>query len=303
MEILQVNHLSKHYKTKTAVNNVQFSLPSEKCIALIGPNGAGKTTILRILAGLLKPSEGTVSFQGLDANADIRPYIGYLPQYPVFHGWMTAREFLMYSGQLAFLSKSETTKRADEVFDQVGITKEARDERINRFSGGMKQRLGIAQAIIHSPKMLILDEPVSSLDPIGRREVLTLMEKLKQEMTILFSTHILGDAEEVSDELLLLHNGDIVESGAMEHLRAKYQTTKIELGFESNLETYQQQLDSFPEVTNSHIDRNLLHVTTTDIAKTRSNILQLAANKNWPLTTFSISRATLEDMFMKVVNQ
>src|SRR5699024_5370688 len=144
----------------------------------------------------------------------------YLPQYPVFYSWMTGLEFLMYSGELAHLSKSEATKRAHALLEKVGIA-EAKNRRIGKYSGGMKQRLGIAQAIIHQPKLLMLDEPVSSLDPIGRREILTLMNELKNDMTILFSTHILGDADKISDDILLLHHGQIVESGSMEELRRK----------------------------------------------------------------------------------
>src|SRR5690625_856400 len=242
MTLLTVNNLSKQYKDKLAVNDVSFQFSAGKCIALIGPNGAGKTTILRTLAGLLKPTSGIVQFSGQEDNTDLRPFIGYLPQYPVFYSWMTGLEFLVYSGELTFLTKSEATKRAHELLEKVGIA-EAKNRRIGKYSGGMKQRLGIAQAIIHKPKLLMLDEPVSSLDPIGLREVLTLMEELKNDMTILFSTHILSDADEVSDELLLLHHGEIVESGSMEELRKKYQTAKIKLAFEDDPKYYQSKVD------------------------------------------------------------
>ncbi|SET71062.1 ABC-2 type transport system ATP-binding protein [Oceanobacillus limi] len=302
MALLTVQNLSKKYQNKTAVHNVSFSFPHGKCIALIGPNGAGKTTILRTLAGLLSPTSGTIQFENKKSNTDVRGMIGYLPQYPVFHGWMTGKEFLVYSGELALLPKSEAKHRADELLERIGISKEASKERISRYSGGMKQRLGIAQAIIHKPMLLILDEPVSSLDPIGRREVLTLMEELKQEMSILFSTHILSDADEISDELLLLRQGEIVEAGAMQELRQKYQTAKIEIGFEHSLEDYKGKIEAIPEVNESKIDRDILHVTASDIAIARQKILAAAAKENWPLTTFTINRASLEDMFMKVVS-
>ncbi|SHG78935.1 ABC transporter ATP-binding protein [Ornithinibacillus halophilus] len=303
MALIKVNNLSKRYGNKTAVNNVNFDFERGKCIALIGPNGAGKTTILRTLSGLLKPTSGTIQFADEKENSDIRPHIGYLPQYPSFYGWMTGREFLIFSGELAYLSKDEAKKRADELLKKIGISEGASNERISRYSGGMKQRLGIAQAIIHRPKLLILDEPVSSLDPIGRREVMTLMEELKNEMTILFSTHILSDADEISDELLLLHNGEIVESGSMDELRAKYQTSKIELAFENDLEEYKEKIDQLNIVSDSMIERGLLHVTASDISQARKAILETASQEDWPLTTFTINRASLEDMFMKVVNK
>lgn len=302
MTLLTVNNLSKHYKEKRAVNEVSFQFKAGKCIALIGPNGAGKTTILRTLAGLLKPTAGTVQFSGQDANTDIRSLIGYLPQYPVFHSWMTGMEFLVYSGELASLSKSDATKRANQLLDRVDIAA-AKNQRISKYSGGMKQRLGIAQAIIHQPKLLMLDEPVSSLDPIGRREVLTLMEELKNNMTILFSTHILSDADEISDELLLLHQGEIVESGSMDELREKYQTAKIELIIEGKPELYSQKLNELSNVTEISIQKNVLHVDVANVDGARREILAAASKEKWPVISFVVNRASLEDMFMKVVKQ
>src|SRR5699024_9255629 len=196
MALLTVENLSKQYDNSLVVNQTSFQFESGKCVALIGPNGAGKTTTLRMLSGLLKPTSGTITFDDMKQNADIRGNIGYLPQHPVFFKWMTGQEFLIYVGRLANLSKQEADSRAERLLDCVGLTESAK-RRIGKYSGGMKQRLGIAQAMIHQPKLLILDEPVSSLDPIGRRDVLTLMEELKKEMTILFSTHVLSDADEV----------------------------------------------------------------------------------------------------------
>ncbi|MFA1822061.1 ATP-binding cassette domain-containing protein [Virgibacillus oceani] len=302
MALLSVTNLSKKYDKHLAVNNVSFEFQSGSCIALIGPNGAGKTTILRILAGLLQPSSGSVKLNQINGNRDIRQHIGYLPQYPVFFTWMTGREFLLYSGQLANLSKEKAAAEADKLLEKVSIA-EAGNKRIAKYSGGMKQRLGIAQAIIHKPKLLILDEPVSSLDPIGRREVLTLMEELKAEMTILFSTHILTDADEVSDELLLLHEGEIVEAGSIDKLRQKYQTAAIELAFTHNTAFYQDKILRLDSITNCYTERETLHITATDISAARQEILKAAAEENWPLTSFTLHRASLEDMFMKAVKQ
>lgn len=302
MALLSVKNLSKHYDGKPAVNNVSFQFAAGQCVALIGPNGAGKTTILRTLASLLKPTSGEIDFSAMGTKKDIRYFIGYLPQHPVFHAWMTGREFLIYSGELAFLTKSEAQKRADVLLEKVGIA-EAKNKRISKYSGGMKQRLGIAQAIIHKPKLLMLDEPVSALDPIGRREVLTLMEELKQDMTILFSTHILSDADEISDELLLLHEGEIVEAGSIEMLRKKYQTTTFELTAETGLSTYQKLINALESVTSTVIERNVMHISVNNIETARNDILALATKEKWPITRFSVNRASLEDMFMKVVNK
>lgn len=302
MALVTVENLTKKYGPKTVVDHISFAFGHQKCIALIGPNGAGKTTTLRMLSGLLKPTKGTIQFESSTTNQDIRKWIGYLPQYPAFHSWMTGREFLIYSGKLAKLTKEEATERATALLEVVGITKESQDERISRYSGGMKQRLGIAQAIIHKPKLLILDEPVASLDPIGRREVLGLLEELKNEMTILFSTHILNDAEEVSDELLLLHKGQIIESGTLQALRNKYQTTVMKLQVEGEIRDYQDKVANLEFVTNTKIERYTLYITSDNIQKTRESIFSLANQESWPITSFSIDQASLEDMFMKVVN-
>jgi|SRR5690625_839567 len=296
--VLNVSKLQKKFGNQEVLQKISFSLESGKCIALIGPNGAGKTTTLRILTGLMRQTSGEFHYKY--ANADFRSSIGYLPQHPVFYSWMTGKEYLVYCAQLTNIDKKKAIKKADSLLKKVGIF-EAKNKRIGTYSGGMKQRLGIAQAIIHQPKLLILDEPVSALDPIGRREVLTLMEKLKQEMTILFSTHILSDADEISDELLLLHKGVIVESGSMNQLRRKYQTTAIELTFDNNLEKYKERLEQLTTVKDISIKRDIIHISVLNIDDARKEILNTAMKNNWSLTSFVINRASLEDMFMKVV--
>lgn len=302
MALLSINNLSKFYDGKPAVNKVSFKFESGQCIALIGPNGAGKTTILRMLASLIKSTSGSIDFSNMGTKKDIRYYIGYLPQHPVFHSWMTGKEFLIYSGELAFMSRSEATNRADSLLEKVGIS-DAKNKRIHKYSGGMKQRLGIAQALIHSPKLLILDEPVSALDPIGRRDILALMEELKQDMTILFSTHILSDADEMSDELLLLHEGEIVESGSIDWLREKYKTTTFELSVETDLDLCQKLINKLESVTNTVVKKEVMYISVNHIQTARHDILKLAVEKEWSLTRFSVNKASLEDMFMKVVNQ
>lgn len=302
MDLLTVSSLTKKYKDTTAVKGVDFSLSTGKCIALIGPNGAGKTTILRILAGLLKPTQGDIIFKGKRDIKDLRKFIGYLPQYPAFPNWMTAKEFLIFSGELAFLSKKEATKRAEQLAEQFGI-KNDWNKQIGGFSGGMKQRLGIAQAMIHSPQLLLLDEPVSSLDPIGRREVLDLLESLKSHMTILFSTHILNDAEEICDELLLLNKGEIIEAGPMKDIREKYETSIIEVEFQENRDKYLSEIQKLPSCENSYLDRNTIKISAPDIAQARAEVLEAAAEENWPLIGFYINRASLEELFMKAVRK
>ncbi|HEX6593030.1 MAG TPA: ABC transporter ATP-binding protein [Bacillota bacterium] len=300
MPLLTVTNLSKTFDEEPVVNHVSFEFEHGKTIALIGPNGSGKTTILRMLAGLLRPTTGTVQFNNRQSHEDYRSFIGYLPQCPIFYSWMSGQEFLTYCGELTLMPTDEANEVADRLLDKVGLY-EVKDKRISTYSNGMKQRLGIAQAIIHQPKLLLLDEPVASLDPMGRREVLTLLGALKKEMTILFSTHLLMDAVQISDELLLLNKGCIVESGSKNELSAKYQTATIELEFYNNLEGYERKVQQLPSITNSYIKKNTLHVTTSNVTRAREEIFEAALHENWSLTHFTILPTSLEDLFMKGV--
>lgn len=301
MALLKATNLTKYYEDTIAVNNVNFEFHEGTCTALIGPNGAGKTTILRILTGLLKPTSGSITFNG-EVNTDLRGFIGYLPQFPTFHSWMTGLEALIFSAQISQIDKDEAKKRALVLLDKLGLAND-KNKIISKYSGGMKQRLGIAQAIIHQPKVLLLDEPVSALDPIGRREILNLMEELKKEMSILFSTHILSDAEEISDELILLNKGEVIEKGPLSKILKKYHASTIELEFSSDIDSYMTSINSITSIIDSKIERNKLILTANNIEVARKELLTLAIQNDWQLTSFNINRTSLEDMFMRVVNQ
>lgn len=302
MALVHVENLVKSFKDLKVIKGLNFELESGKCIALIGANGAGKTTTLKMLSGLLEPSEGSIHFEGENKEDDHRRLIGYLPQHPVFYEWMTAREFLEYAGKLSGLSSKEAKERSNELLELVGIA-DAKNRRIGKFSGGMKQRLGIAQAIIHRPKLIMLDEPVSALDPFGRREVLELLEKLKQEATVLFSTHILNDAEEVCESILFLHDGEIIESGTMDQFREKYQQSKIDLVFQGSADDYLKSLGNDPKIISIKIEGTKASVFASDIDDVKSTILKKAVQENWPLYKYEISSISLEDVFMKVVQK
>jgi len=302
MALIHVENLEKSFKDTKVIKGLNFELEAGKCVALIGANGAGKTTTLKMLSGLLKPSHGRIYFEGEKKRVDIRKLIGYLPQHPVFYEWMTASEFLEYTGKLSGLSTREAKQRSNELLELVGIS-EARNRRISKYSGGMKQRLGIAQAVIHRPKLIILDEPVSALDPFGRREVLELLEKLKQEATVLFSTHILNDAEEVCESIIFLHKGEIIESGTMDEFREKYQQSKIDLVFQESPEVYLNTLTDHPEVNSIQVEGNKASVLVNDLNEVKGLVLNMAAQNDWPLYKYEISSISLEDVFMKVVRK
>ncbi|KON87575.1 ABC transporter ATP-binding protein [Sporosarcina globispora] len=301
MPVVSITNLKKRFQDQEVIKGLDFQLSEGKCIALLGANGAGKTTTLKMLAGLMKPDSGSIVFEGGE-KADFRRLIGYLPQFPVFYEWMTGKEFLEYAGRLAGLPKATARNRAEELFELTGIS-DAKNRRIGKYSGGMKQRLGIAQAIIHRPKLVMLDEPVSALDPFGRREVLELMDKLKKETAILFSTHILNDAEEICDEILFLHNGELVESGTLAGLRTKHQQAKIDLAFKENTLQYAEELSLLQPFSSMKLDGEYASFLVEDIEYARELFLTEIMKRNLPLVKFEISRTRLEDVFMKVVQK
>ncbi len=302
MPVITVTGLKKNFQEKEVIKGLDFNLENGKCTALIGPNGSGKSTTLRMLSGLIKPSSGEIKFQNESNFRDIRKYIGYLPQFPVFHDWMTGPEFLQYVGQLGGLSKGISKQRSEELLILVGLA-DAKKMRIGKYSGGMKQRLGIAQAIIHDPKLVMLDEPVSALDPFGRREVLELLGRLKEDKTILFSTHILNDAEEVCDNILFLHNGIIVESGSMSELRSRHHQQKIVMEFAEGTKEFVASLTSEYKDESCTIEGNQVTFIVKDIEQAKTAFLRKIVDKNMPLIRFEVGRLTLEDVFLKVVQK
>ncbi|WP_099222016.1 ABC transporter ATP-binding protein [Listeria costaricensis] len=224
--MLKIEHIEKSFQKEPVLKDVSFEIASNSCTALIGPNGAGKTTLLHLIVQILKADAGEILIEGTPVYKR-RGEIGFLPQTPQFYPWMTAQESLLFAGRLSGMSEAQCKKRAKEVLQIVGLDEKAAKKRVSQFSGGMKQRLGIAQAIIHEPKLLVMDEPVSALDPIGRREVIALIEKLKQQTTILFSTHILADAAEVSEHVLMIRQGEIILQRSLEELTRESATNRL----------------------------------------------------------------------------
>jgi len=303
MTLLQVDRLSKQFKHHHAVKEINFSIEEGRCVALLGPNGAGKTTTIHMLTGLLRPTSGHIRMfhQGKQV-ADRRPHIGYLPQMPVFYSWMTGREFVQYAGQLAGLSRQEAERRTDEWLDIVGI-QDAGKRRIGGYSGGMKQRLGLAQALIHRPKLLILDEPVSALDPIGRRDVIQILERIRKETTVLFSTHILHDAEEICDDIILIEQGEIAVHGSLEQIRQSHSEPLIliETMNEAQAKTLEKAIRNHPYVHHVAIEHQILRVTVSELEVAERGILAEAMQHQVFIRKLEAGYSTLEDLFMKVV--
>ncbi|UNK17780.1 ABC transporter ATP-binding protein [Paenibacillus sp. N3/727] len=302
--LLKVRNLKKNFGSISPVKGISFQIERGSCTALLGPNGAGKTTTLRMLAGLMEPSSGSVEYAGNQQTDSWRNRIGYLPQYPKFYGWMTGREYIIFSAEISGLRGRKASERTDEVLALVGL-KDAAKRRISGYSGGMKQRLGLAQALVHEPELLLLDEPVSALDPLGRREVMDMIRELSgDKITILFSTHVLHDAEEICDEMVFMVDGMIAEQGSLNELRAKYRQPVIYVAIEpeGNGTQWLKSLTTRSFVTDAEIGRDWAKLTVDDVTAARSTLMEEISTKALPLVRFEAGTSSLEDMFMKVVS-
>ncbi len=296
--LLHVQGLTKDYGNEKAVDQITFSLNKNTATALIGPNGAGKTTTLSILAGLLRQTSGTVVIDG-DLKGDSRKEIGFLPQYPQFFSWLTALEFIEMVAKLSGLDGKFTKSQAVRTLDFVGLG-DAKNKKTGTFSGGMKQRLGLAQAIVHKPGLLLLDEPVSALDPVGRREVLNLLKELQEHTTILYSTHILNDAEEMTDQLLFLRKGQLVEQGSLKEVRDKYANPLFKILF-SNSEEAAKFIEIAPWPARQENEIVFIHLLENK--PLMNEVLQVLANSNLRLSRVERASASLEEIFLQVVNK
>jgi ABC-2 type transport system ATP-binding protein len=231
MPAIEILGLEKTYsvgfwrkRPKRALHPLQLTVDDGEIFGFLGPNGAGKTTTLKLLMGLVFPTAGSARILGREwTDPSVKAQIGFLPEQPYFYDYLTAHELLEYYGQLSGVHAKQRKQRVEQVLDQVGLS-DVRGVQLRKFSKGMLQRVGIGQAILHDPKLVFFDEPMSGLDPMGRREVRDLMEQLKHEgKTVFFSTHILSDAEALCDRVAIIHKGELRGVGAVEDLTSSVQ--------------------------------------------------------------------------------
>jgi ABC-2 type transport system ATP-binding protein len=241
MAAIEILGLEKTYsvgfwrkRPKCALKPLNLNVEEGEVFGFLGPNGAGKTTTLKMLMGLVFPTGGSARILGMDVNdPQVKAQIGFLPEQPYFYDYLTAHELLAYYGRLSGVGGKGLSERVEKVLERVGL-RDVGGVQLRKFSKGMLQRVGIAQAILHEPKVVFFDEPMSGLDPMGRREVRDLMEQLKQEgKTVFFSTHILSDAEALCDRVAVIHLGELRAVGAVADLTAGVQG-KIEMVWQGN---------------------------------------------------------------------
>ncbi|MFC0562209.1 ABC transporter ATP-binding protein [Halalkalibacter alkalisediminis] len=296
---LEIRNVTKTFKEKTAVNQFSMELQSGECVGLIGPNGAGKSTLIKVISDILDPTEGEVLLDGKKISL-MKREIGYLPQYPNFYSWMTAKETLSFMGQLSGVKKEELTEAIPKILNKVGLSGEE-NSRVGTFSGGMKQRLGIAQALLHKPALIVMDEPVSALDPVGRREVLNIIEEIKKETTILLSTHILGDAEEICERFVIIKNGEKIEDTTLTELLNQNSQNKLNIEMASKDLQWVQIIAKEEYVKDVEVIGNKVKVEVENIQLNKNMLLKSALMHNVDIAKFEIDNDTLEEIFLKLV--
>jgi ABC-2 type transport system ATP-binding protein len=300
---LQINDLSKDFTfgmfrrtRRPALKKVTFGVERGEVFGYLGPNGSGKTTTLKLVIGLLFPDAGSITVLG-HAHADSawRYKIGYLPEHPYFYDYLTPAEYLTYAGRLMGMEHGRIRERSRELLDRVKLARSA-DVPLRRFSKGMLQRLGIAQALIHDPELLFLDEPMSGLDPLGRRLVRDLILELKSKgKTIFFSTHILSDAETLCDRVAMLRGGALVSVGALADI-LKVDVSHMEV-FVSGLRGDAPALPPGARVTQVFGERSRLEAPEGVLAETLSAV-QRAGGR---VLAVQAVRESLEDYFVREV--
>lgn len=298
MDMLRITGLRKRFGDKTVLDGLDLTVPKNSIFGFIGQNGAGKTTTMKTVLGLLQADEGEIFVDGekvVYGQTPTNRHIGYLPDVPEFYSFMTAPEYLHFCGQITGMKNTEIESRSKELLELVGLGNEK--HRIKGFSRGMKQRLGIAQALLNRPKLLICDEPTSALDPVGRKEILDILLAAREQTTVLFSTHILSDVERICTDIAFLHGGKTVIQGKLSDIKAKYRSKEYLLETENAADAAALQ-KVFPamhrtdnQLTFSENDYNLFAVLQS-VTDRRINILKVERME-----------PTLETLFMEVVEK
>jgi ABC-2 type transport system ATP-binding protein len=302
MAAIRCEGLSRSYGPVEALKPLNLEIPAGTVFGFLGRNGAGKTTTIRLLTGLARPTSGRAWVAGVETtNGEdaARGRFGYLPEEPAFYTWMTPLEFLDYVGKLFFIEAKERRNRIEELLELTGLA-DVKKRRIQGFSRGMRQRLGLAQALIHNPPVLFLDEPTSALDPAGRKEVLSLIERLRGDTTIFLSSHILDDVERVCDTLGVVRQGELLLVAGRDELLGRYapDTALIEFETEQLPPALISTLQAESWVAGVQQDDAALRVTINDLQIGKQSLFPIIAQQGLTVNRYEWLRPTLEDIFL-----
>ena len=302
--MIQISNLTRTFGSFTAVNNISFEVKPGEVLGFLGPNGAGKSTTMKMITGFLTPSSGHVSVLGVNVNADplnAQKQMGYLPEGAPSYGEMTVLSFLKFIGRVRGFSGSELSNRIDSVVSKVSL-KEVLNQRIETLSKGFKRRVGIAQAIIHDPQVLILDEPTDGLDPNQKHQVRELIRALAKDKIVVISTHILEEVSAVCSRALILSSGSVVFDGSPAELAAKskfHNAVSVKFTHEYDV---MQKLESLMNVF--RVDRDELSGLITIYPETGKTVLkqvnELIHSQDWEVEEFHVEKGRLDDVFRQV---
>lgn len=307
--VIETHNLTKSFGDVHALQGVNLNVPCHSIFGFLGPNGAGKTTLMKTLLGLSRPTSGSGTIFGHDIvreSVAIRERVGYLPQQPRFIEHMSARQNLLFTAKFFFSGpQSALRARCDEMLELVGLAEKA-DRPTKGFSGGEKQRLGIALAQVNYPNLLILDEPASALDPLGRQSVLEIMERLRKYTTIFYSTHILDDVQRVSDTVAILNRGQVVASGPIEQILNGQEGVVYTVTLKGGPNGLSERLAELPWVTHTavaqHNGSSVWQVSVSDENAAEDGLLRyVLQDRQATVTEFSRKKYELEEVFMAIV--
>lgn len=304
MSVLTIQGLSKSFETQKIIDNLNMSVPEGSVFGFIGKNGAGKTTTMKMVLGLLQPDSGKICVCDEPVRfgqTKTNQYIGYLPDVPEFYNYMTPMQYLKLCGEVIGLSKSDILKRSQELLSLVGLN--SITKQIGGFSRGMKQRLGIAQALLTQPKLLICDEPTSALDPVGRKEILDILYKISGTTTVLFSTHILSDVERICDHAAFLNEGKIAVSGTLAEIKALHghDSLLLEFSTDRDLQNFKKQTPIEPLLLHSEENNRELILHSRNMENVQKCLFAVLAETGICPIKIELMEPSLESLFLEVV--
>ena len=304
MQVLELRNLKKNFGELEVIKSLNLTVPKHSVFGFIGKNGAGKTTTMKMILGFLQPTDGEIYVCGEKVyygNTSSNSHIGYLPDVPEFYGYMNPKEYLRLCGEITGLTKEKTAMRSNELLALVGL--EGVTRRIKGFSRGMKQRLGIAQALLNEPELLICDEPTSALDPIGRKEILDILSIARERTTIMFSTHILSDVERICDGIGVLNDGRLVLEGTVSEIKneKKKDTIQIELVNREVAARLEAKLKGLPFVSNAEIIDQCINLKLVKAEQSDKELFGLLAKEDISVIRYEHLESSLEDIFLEVV--
>ena len=304
MNTLCIENITKAFGSHKVIDDLSFTVPEHSVFGFLGQNGAGKTTTMKMILGLLKPDSGKITVCGERVSygqTATNRFVGFLPDVPEYYNFMKPYEYLSLCGEITGLSKDKIKIKSEELMVLVGL--ERVNKKIGSFSRGMKQRLGIAQALLNEPRLLICDEPTSALDPMGRKEILDILHRVKGKTTVVFSTHILSDVERICDHVAVIHGGKLALYGSLARIKEQHRRDGLIVEFNSAAEVQQFIASPIiaPLMAQGEHKENCVILRSHSIKNLEAEVIRALHEGSFLPSRLEVAEPTLESMFMEVV--